>query len=305
MGEEFGMSVYGKPSLRTAINDYTYSPPDTLPSHPAPGELGGEAHSFGQLLVGTIYEVLDGVYQEGVKEGLSQRDALVQARDVTGRLFVNGTDIAPPRYTKYKDIAQGMLKTDELENGGKYTELLSNVFRKRKILSDEDLNVSLRAGNESVFLNSSNEDGIVEFVDKNRDNFGIDREIPIKLDRVRKNDDGSEIFDITYTKEVELSGPEYGAFSGASIDVEGGVSLSTECSGQLCSTFASRVGNDEVNTVKNNLKEFIKEGRIKFVDPSAGKLEEKDLFDSKGRPYLGYTTYDQGKMKIVRSPIMV
>ena len=56
----------------------------------------------------------------------------------------------------------------------------------------------------------------------------------------------------------------------------------------------------------NTMLRYIKEGRIKFVDPTAvGKLKEEDLFDSKGRPYLGFTTYDGGKMKIIRSPIIV
>jgi len=306
MGEQFGFSVYGRPYLRTAINKFTYSPPDTLPSHAPEGELGGESHSFGQLLVGTFYDIMEGIYKAGIAEGMTPREALIKARDISGELFVKGTDLAPPNNAKYKDIAMGMLKVDNMKENGKYKNTLAEVFKNRKILTDENINQALAPPTRMlVFLNSTNEEGILGFVDSNREEFGIDKEIPIKLDRIRKNDDGSEIFDITYNKEVELTGSDYGVFSGASIDVEGGVSLTTKCSGELFSTSASRMADKDIEDIKKNMKEYIKEGRIKFVDPSVGKLKEEDLFDSKGRPYMGYTTFDQGKMKIVRSPVMV
>ncbi len=58
--------------------------------------------------------------------------------------------------------------------------------------------------------------------------------------------------------------------------------------------------------LKRDMAQYIKEGRIKFVDPSkAGKFKAEDFFDSKGEPYAGYTAYEGGKMKIVKVPVMV
>lgn len=307
MGEEFGASIYGKPCLRSAINNFTYSPPDSLPDHPAPGELGGEAHSFGQLLVGTFYDVLEGVYKASVGEGMSPKEALIKARDVAGELFIKGIDEAPPNNARYKDVALGMLQVGK-RKGARYNELMENIFKNRKILSEADIQESnnLNVNRSLVFLSSSNEEGIVDFVESNREMFGIDKEIPIKLDRVRKNDDGSEMFDVTYNQEVTLTGSDYGMFNGATVEMEAGITLATESSGQLCNMSHSNISKEDIDNVKKDMKDYIKEGLIKFVDPSqVGKLKEEDLFDSKGRPYIGFTTYDGGKMKIVRSPIIV
>ncbi|OQA18160.1 MAG: hypothetical protein BWY64_01639 [bacterium ADurb.Bin363] len=309
MGEEFGYSAYGRPYLRTAINDFTYSPPELLPDHPAPDQLGGEAHSFAQLFTGAFYDVLEGVFNSYLEDGLSQKEALIKTREVGGKLYAKGVDTAPPSNATYKDLALAMLNVDKREEGGKHSNIIADVFTKRKILTQGDLEKTrftedLIRGNN--FLFAGNSDNIIDFVDKNREVFGIGEEVPLILSNTRKNNDGSAGFDVSYSVEVLLKGSEYGIFDGAVIDVDGGVNLGTYSSGQLCFASTSEVNNDNIEKSKNYLKKLIKDGRIKFVDPSSRKvLKNDDFFDSKGIPYAGYTSYEDGKMKIERTPVIV
>ena len=308
MGEEFGMSAYGRPYLRNAINNFTYTPPESLPDiPPGPDQLGGEAHYFAPLFVGAFYDILGAIFHSYESQGMSQKEALIKTREVGGKLLDKGIDSAPPSNATYKDLALAMIKVDQLNERGKHIDLLTDIFKERKILSDEDLPAlsSLENTRAYTFLNSSSPLNIVDFVDKNREVLGIKQDLPLTLQDINKNEDGSENFNVGFTVEVPLTGSDYGVFDGAVVDLEGGVNLGTKGTGVLSSVAAANVSDSDVDKTKNYMKKLIKDGKIKFVDPSKRSLKDEDFFDKDGKPYLGYTSYEDGKMKIVRSPIMV
>jgi len=153
-------------------------------------------------------------------------------------------------------------------------------------------------------FNPESKEAIVNFADSNRENLGIDNNVTLRCENVRKNEDGSAKVEVTYKREVPLNGSEYGIFNGAIVELDGGVTLSLGNSGEI-SNFSSRgIDDKRISNTKNLLKNLIKEGEIKFIDPSVKELKGTDLFDAAGRPYAGYTVYEDGKMKIVRSPVI-
>jgi len=302
IGEQFGQSVMGKPFIRSAINSYTYSNPYLLPQMQQEDELTGEAHVFGQLFVGTFYDIMDRVFHQYVSQGMGQKEALKKMSNTCGKLFMKAIDICPPSEATYKDLAKGMVKADQLEEKGAYKNILKDVFEKRWILLDEKDSIQELRGSKSI--NPVSRESIFDFIDRNRDLTGISGDIPLKIEKTEKNKDGSTIIDLTCTREVSLRGSDYGIFDGAIVEITGGVNIMSDSNGEVCSLSSRAVDRDNIDNTRQNLKQLIKDGRIKFIAPSAKKLEEKDLFDSTGKPYAGYTLYEDGKMKIVPSPVI-
>jgi len=307
-GEQFGMSALGQPYIRSAINSFKYKNPYDLPLFPVTGnesELTGEAHNFCRVFTGAFYDLMGETFDFYKARGMSPEDALRKSRDVCGKLLMKGMDRCPPSGVTYKDLAKAMIEADKSFEEGKHKEILLDVFDKRWISFKHEYKgepeIEVR-GNK--YLHSTNPEGIMDFVEENRENFLIDSGTVLNLRSIRKNDDGSENFEVAYSLEIPLKGSEYGVFEGAFIDVSGGVTILTDSRGQISSLSNTSVSDSDISNTENTLKHFIKDGRIKFFDPSVKEIRTEDLFDSSGRPYIGYTTYDQGKMKIVPSPII-
>lgn len=302
IGEQFGQNAMGKPFIRSAINSYAYSNPYLLPQIQQEDELTGEAHVFGQLFLGAVYDIMEKVYQKYVSEGMGNKEALMKMSELCDKLLLKGIELCPPSEATYKDLAKGMVKADQLEEKGKYKNILKDVFEKRWILMEDKDNLQELRG--SKFINPSSRESIFDFIDRNRDLTGISEDIPLKIEKAEKNKDGSTLTDLTCTVEVPLNGSDYGIFDGALVEITGGVNIMCDSRGEVSSLSSRAVDRDNIDNTRQNLKQLIKDGRIKFIDPSAKKLEEKDLFDSNGRPYAGYTGYEDGKMKIVPSPLI-
>jgi len=302
IGEQFGQNAMGKPFIRSAINSYTYSNPYLLPQMQQEDELTGEAHVFGQLFLGAVYDIMDKVFHQYISEGMGQKEALMKMSDLCDKLLLKGIELCPPSEATYKDLAKGMVKADQLEEKGKYKHILKDVFEKRWILFEDKDNLQELRG--SKFINPSSRESICDFIYRNRELTGISEDIPLKIEKAEKNKDGSNLIDLTFTQEVTLSGNDYGIFDGAIVEITGGVNIMSDSNGEVCSLSSRYIDRDNMENTKNRLKNLIKEGRIKFIDPSVKKLEEKDLFDINGRPYAGYTVYEDGKMKLVPSTVI-
>jgi len=306
-GEQFGMAVLGKPCIRSAINGHNYKNPYTLPMFPTGGEdeLTGEAHSFCQVFTGAFYDIMEKIYAHNLSKGMSSRDALVRMRDACGRMLMKGLDGAPPSDATYRDVAKGMLEADRTSEKGEYSAILSQVFEDRWILT--------RNGRETPLLETVRDAGsvrpdspesIMAFIESNRDRLGLPEGVEMKAGPLMRNDDGTCRVDVTYTVEVPLKGDEYGTFDGASVDVEQGVAMSFSSSGAMCGLSMSSTDRTAAEQTRSTLKRYISEGRIRLLDPSVTSVKETDLIDSRGVPCKGYTVYEGGAMKIVRSPLV-
>ncbi|GEM_PF-1081631 len=305
MGEQMGLGLYGRPYTKLAINSFTYTDPISLPEHPPAGELGGEPHSFAQLLVGTVYDIMEGIFNINRSSGMPPDEALMKMRDTVGKLFYKGVDFATQWKPRYRDIAIGMLKADEMGENGKYRNLLLDIFKKRKILKDTDIRDDFELSKSRAPLVTLDSKDILNYIGKYGTNMGIPDDVRITMETSRKYEDGSEIRDVTFTRDILLTGPEYGKFSGSILDMKGGISLMMGKGKDIRVLSQSQVRENDVDCIKKELRGYIRENRIKFYDSSfKGKPGKEDLFDDKGRPYIGYTTWENGRMKIERSPII-
>lgn len=146
LGEELGVAINkvsgknatGGDFTRNAINDFTWKDPKSLPRTGPPGELHSEVHDFSRLWTGAFYEVFSGLVSGHMAEGKDAKAAISQSADeglkMYGDLFKKG--YAPEGNFTYKDMAVALVKSENDHNGGKYSDLISSVMTKRKILPE-------------------------------------------------------------------------------------------------------------------------------------------------------------------------
>jgi hypothetical protein len=305
MGEQMGLGLYARPYTKLAINSFTYSDPLSLPEKPPPGELGGESHSFSQVLVGAVYDIMEGIFTLHRSEGLPPEEALAAARDAVGELFYKGVDCAPQWNPKYRGIALGMLNADEKAEKGKYRDILLTVFRKRKILKDTDMKGMNEISGRTMQCASLETRDIKNCITVNRFSLGVPPGTRIIIGSLRQDLSGNETRDITFSKDITLEGPEYGPFSGASLEMMGGITLSKGTGRDVHILAQSHLCSENAKSLRKEMKEHIKGNRIKLFDKTfSGKPSLEDLLDENGKPYIGYAVWEKGRMKIVRSPVI-
>lgn len=142
LAEEMGDAIFiltkgqdgRKPgALRDAINNFKYTAPERLPKEGPDDKLLGECHSFGRLFLGAWYEILIKTYLQEKKEK-SPIDALKTARDVMGKYVIQAMIDAPATPKFYNAVARNMLAIDKKSNDGLYQDIMTQVFKRRRIL---------------------------------------------------------------------------------------------------------------------------------------------------------------------------
>ena len=144
LGEQLGMAINHKVGhsatggdyTRNAINTFTYEDPSTLPDHAPPDKLSSEVHSYSRLWTGAFYDVMAGVVQQKMGEGMSAREALAASADDGLAMLARMMKAAPEGDFTYPDMAKCLLKTEKEGNDGKYAALIQKVMTDRKILPE-------------------------------------------------------------------------------------------------------------------------------------------------------------------------
>lgn len=143
VGEEMGQAIYNSTqgrmgnhadALRNAINDFTYSTPETLPQVAKDDQLAREPHSFSRVFVGTFWEILRLIFDREVAAGRPPSEAIRTARDAAGRLAYLGYSDAKAVGRFMTSVAGAMLRADTEGMAGKYADILSGVFSRRNLL---------------------------------------------------------------------------------------------------------------------------------------------------------------------------
>ncbi|HEY4000044.1 MAG TPA: hypothetical protein VGO93_14310 [Candidatus Xenobia bacterium] len=250
INDNAGKNVTGGDWTRNAINDFTWIDPDTLSKSGDATHLGSEAHSFSRLWTGAIWDVMKGMTDGYLQQGQKPFDAIRQADNDMLNLYANLFKTAPQGNFTYRTMAKALVQADKQYDNGKYADLITKVFTARQILQPGDTD-HLSLPPQPIF--------------KSQD-------------------------DACRNVEVKLDGPQFGKFSGASVEepVDADGSLSKD--------------DDVKQQVQSNVARLIADNRIKWTEPGQ-QLKQADYFDNKGRPYLGVVTWQDGKMAIQHTDI--
>lgn len=144
LGEELGTAintvvghdVTGGNFTRNAINSFTWKDPSTLPENGPPDELHNEVHDFSRLWTGAFYDIFTGIVNENVANGQDIKAAILSATDAGFKMYADlfKAGYAPEGEFTYRDMAAAMIKSENEQNEGKYTGLISKVMSDREIL---------------------------------------------------------------------------------------------------------------------------------------------------------------------------
>ncbi len=306
LAEEFGFANRGdntnpdddgKEYLRTALNGFKYQDPTTLPSGKGTDTLmTNEVHSFSRIFSAGFYDVLDGVYQQGIfEERKCPADALKYAADTVGPIFLKGIDLSAANEAKYKDVALGMIEADKQNNNGKYGDIIKKAFLDRAILTQEDLNppapppqppapqppappTPIRTKEEALAYITGNAEALQVPADAN-----------YQVQNVYKNGRGETFVNVLIPTEVEVKGVS--GFEGYTTDVNGGLTLGFDKDGKLMNRKYTPVTAEQVE------REMVGIAQLK----DTGKIQERGVFNSADPASSLFKGYVKGQ-KLVRVP---
>ena len=130
-----GYNSSGGDYLRTALNNYAWEDPATLPEWGTPDRPGWQPHSFGQVWTGAVYDLFGGLYRDRLNQGLSAREAVEGATDEALRKMARMMKKSPLGDFSFRDMARVLLQVEEAENGGTDSALLRKVLSRRNLLA--------------------------------------------------------------------------------------------------------------------------------------------------------------------------
>lgn len=141
LAEEMGNAIYhltggrsgnSAASLRNAVNNFNYAPPETLPRNSRDDQLSSEPHNFSRVWTGTWYDALINIY-EFERTKMTPKEALIKARDAMTIYSFRSLRMTPATIRFYDAIAKSMLVIDKNHNY-QYNQQLNQAFIKRGIL---------------------------------------------------------------------------------------------------------------------------------------------------------------------------
>ncbi len=144
IAEEMGQAIYDMTGgrmghtagiVRNAVNTYRYTEPEKLPRQGPDNQLTGESHSFSRVFTGAWYDILCGIYEYQLAQGLSVKDAIIVARDIMARYTYGCLPFAAATIRFFDAVARAMLVIDKANNY-QYNEIMNKVFIARGILRE-------------------------------------------------------------------------------------------------------------------------------------------------------------------------
>ncbi|MFW5748930.1 MAG: hypothetical protein ACOCYT_04875 [Chloroflexota bacterium] len=254
--------------LRNAFNDFTWQPFDALEYNPAEPEftLGRQPHNYSRLFTGAFYDMLVGVY-ERIRADTPPHIAIYRARDIMGHLLVYAIELGPVGEFDFSDMARVFLTAEQVLYGGRYQDVLAQVFEKRGILSRDVVegHQAARQHLPRLTLPETINSALASAL------FLEEQIIPTcKLDPTTeyvplaayRNADGRAFLTYLVSERITLEGAEYGEFDGAMVDLFGGLTLGFDYDDRLVSLCNRLVSEEDKRQVRVLIADLIQHGLI-------------------------------------------
>lgn len=269
LAEEFGTAFNKEddnpnnddhPYYRTALNEFKYQDPKTLPSDSYPPSqpeevLTSEPHSFSRIWSGSFYSMLGSLYNQCAGEAPSQLDALRQARDVLGSIWGKSLDHLPAANLKFRHVASGMLREANRFEGGKYFDSLAAVMLERNLLTQEQID-DLHKPARSITLEQfpQTRAGAQDLLSRLELN---DR--PWQADQALAGSDGRRVYTFRAPERVDL---DLGSRGAAFMQAEAGLTLVFDAQGQLVSETTTPLSAEDKADLNREARALADSGQL-------------------------------------------
>lgn len=276
--------------LRNAINHLVSLPFDELPADPADPQvqLGRESHNYSRLFTGAFYDILAAVYNRQ-RERAPESVALSLARDIMGSLVALAVESAPVGEFDFADMARALLTADSLLHDGAYSDLITVVFDRRKILTStaarahlaslsalpdlrlpETLNTALAA---ALFLEQ-----------QVQPTLNLPKDIELTPMAVYRNAAGYAFVTYFSYRRIIFEGRLFRQYDGAHIDAFGGLSLVFDADNHLRSACLRHVTDEDVRQIRVLVRALVEAGSISDQRLSAALPPTRALHDQPDKP---------------------
>lgn len=143
LAEHFGRALYlltGDPHrnpayLRTAINNFKYVSPASLPQDAPADQIAAEPHSFGRIFLGAFYDMLVAIYENRKAAGQTPENALQQARDAMVARVLTLVQTVPINTKFFETAAKGLLWVETVYHQKQYYDIIYKILANRNLMS--------------------------------------------------------------------------------------------------------------------------------------------------------------------------
>ncbi|GAB4508817.1 MAG: hypothetical protein OHK0046_02400 [Anaerolineae bacterium] len=259
-----GHTVY----LRNAINSLRSEPFDALAYNPTDPELqlGLQSHNYSRLFTGAFYDILAGIYDQR-SQSLPAHIAIYQARNLAAHMLVAAIELGPVGEFDFRDMAKAFLSADLVLNDGHHEGILKRVFEQRNLLTAADADAFLqqmRALPELELPKTINSplDAAAFLEEKVMPALKIDPNADLVPMAAYRNSAGYAYLTYFSPHRIVLTGPQYGEFDGANVDMFGGLTLMFDQKGKLRSSVYRPVSQEDIRQIRKMTYELVKRGLV-------------------------------------------
>jgi hypothetical protein len=220
LAEEFGAAVYklsdpkegrSPNALRSAINDFKYVNPGTLPVDAPYSQLAAECHSFGRIFLGALYDILVMIYEDVKQSGKTPVDSLKEARNTLLRYMLKSIQNAPLNVKFFNSVSKTLLWADVTLNNRKYHDKIQQILANRNLLTTQLMILSApKCENNDLIIKTQGcmniklEDKVMRAQSDDNPLYGVEVEIPVE--RVYLYDQNYNLYDsVAVSDEESLS----------------------------------------------------------------------------------------------------
>jgi hypothetical protein len=123
-------------SLRDAVNQFTYVPPEDLPERATADKLSRDPHRFGQVFLGAFWDLLAELHRRALGSAKKPEDALAFARVRAAKLLFIAAMKAKARPKFMASMARAMVAAEKETFKGEHAGAIAGVFNARGLITD-------------------------------------------------------------------------------------------------------------------------------------------------------------------------
>jgi hypothetical protein len=264
--DDFDHTIYLRNAINKLIalpfNDLVYRPLDPVE------QLGRQPHNYSRLFTGAFYDALIAIYEHQRKTAATPHIALTRARDILGKLLITAVECGPVGELQFADMAKAFLAADQLLHQGTYAALLIDVFQKRGIATADELN-AFRAALSSIphitlpELPNGNDAAVLAYLEAEIiPALKLPTDVTFAPTSTYRNADGFAFLTFVTKTKLALSGEQFANYSGAELEVYGGLSLAFSPQYKLVSAMYRPVTDEDLHQIQAMIVDLIHEGSI-------------------------------------------
>jgi len=259
-----GHTIY----LRNAVNNLQYRAFDELAyvvDNPEL-ELSLQTHNYSRLFTGAFYDIFAGIYEQ-LNNTMPAHIAIYKARDIMGYLLVTAIELGPIGEFEFKDMALAFLSAEHVLYNEVYQNVVREVFIQRGLCSEPEAQQHFAHLDNlpELYLPETINSGLASALfleEKLLPALNISSESDLIPMAAYRNAAGYAFLSYFSSQRIQVVGEEFKQFSGAEVDLFGGLTVMFDTNDKLCSAIYRPVNDEDIRKMKKITAYLISENLV-------------------------------------------